>query len=84
MRELVVAIALVTSLCSTAVAGPKEETLQVLEKWTKAFTDSDVDSREARLRLANRAFPSIGDAELTSRIAYARRAGSGGTVSPSH
>ena len=43
MRELVVAIALVTSLCSTAVAGPKEETLQVLEKWTKAFTDSDVD-----------------------------------------
>lgn len=43
MRELLVAIALITSLCSTAIAGPKEEALQVLEKWTKAFTDSDVD-----------------------------------------
>jgi len=44
MRKLLVAIALVISLCSTAAAGPKEETLQVLEKWTKAFTDSDVNS----------------------------------------
>src|SRR6266446_3933002 len=44
MRELLVAVALITSLCSTAIAGPKEEALQVLEKWTKAFTDSDVDS----------------------------------------
>jgi uncharacterized protein (TIGR02246 family) len=43
MRELLVAIALITSLCSTAIAGPKEEVLQVLEKWTKAFKDSDVD-----------------------------------------
>jgi uncharacterized protein (TIGR02246 family) len=25
------------------MAGPKEEALQVLEKWAKAFTDSDVD-----------------------------------------
>jgi len=43
MRELLVALALLASLCSTANAGPKEEALQVLEKWTKAFTDSDVD-----------------------------------------
>jgi uncharacterized protein (TIGR02246 family) len=43
MRELLVAIALITSLCSTAIAEPKEEVLQVLEKWTKAFKDSDVD-----------------------------------------
>src|SRR5437867_13440796 len=43
MRELLVAVALITSLCSTAIAGPKEEALQILEKWTKAFTDSDVD-----------------------------------------
>lgn len=26
-----------------AVAGPKEEALQIVEKWTKAFTESDVD-----------------------------------------
>lgn len=43
MRELLVAIALIASLCSTALAGPKEDALEVLEKWTKAFTASDVD-----------------------------------------
>ncbi len=43
MRELLVATALITALCATALGGPKEEALQVLEKWTKAFTDSDVD-----------------------------------------
>ena len=46
MRELlrvVLAFAVITSLCSTAIAGPKEDALQVVEKWTKAFTDSDVD-----------------------------------------
>jgi uncharacterized protein (TIGR02246 family) len=43
MREILVAVALFTSLCSTAIAGPKEDALQVVEKWAKAFTDSDVD-----------------------------------------
>jgi uncharacterized protein (TIGR02246 family) len=43
MRELLCAVALFVSLCSTVIAGPKEEALQVLEKWTKAFADSDVD-----------------------------------------
>ena len=43
MGKLLIAVALFVSLCSTAVAGPREEALQVLEKWTKAFADSDVD-----------------------------------------
>jgi uncharacterized protein (TIGR02246 family) len=43
MRELLVAIVLIAALGSTANPGPKEEALQVLEQWTKAFTDSDVD-----------------------------------------
>jgi uncharacterized protein (TIGR02246 family) len=43
MRKFLVAVALFASLCSAAVAGPKEEALQVVEKWTKAFTESDVD-----------------------------------------
>jgi uncharacterized protein (TIGR02246 family) len=43
MRIFLSAIALFTALSSIATAGPKEEALQVLEKWTKAFTDSDVD-----------------------------------------
>lgn len=40
---VVLAFALVTSLSSTAIAGPKEDALHVVERWTKAFTDSDVD-----------------------------------------
>jgi len=43
MRKLLFAVALFASLCSTAIAGPKEDALLVLEKWTKAFSDSDVD-----------------------------------------
>jgi uncharacterized protein (TIGR02246 family) len=43
MRKLLVAVALLASLCSTAIAGPKEDAFQILEKWTKAFTDSDVE-----------------------------------------
>ncbi len=43
MRKLLVAATLLASLCSPAIAGPKEDAFQVLEKWTKAFTDSDVD-----------------------------------------
>ncbi len=44
MRKLLFAVALFIPLCSTAIAGPKEDALQVLEKWTKAFIDSDVDA----------------------------------------
>ena len=40
---MLIAVALFASLCSTAIAGPREEALQVVEKWTKAFTESDVD-----------------------------------------
>ncbi len=43
MRKLLLAAVLFASLCSTATAGPREDALQVLEKWTKAFSDSDVD-----------------------------------------
>jgi uncharacterized protein (TIGR02246 family) len=43
MHRLLIAVALFASLCSTAIAGPREEALQVVEKWTKAFTESDVD-----------------------------------------
>ena len=44
MRKSLLAVALFGSLCSTAIAGPKEDALQVVEKWAKAFTDSDVDA----------------------------------------
>ena len=44
MRSFLSAVTLLVSLSSAAIAGPKEEALQVLEKWAKAFTDSDVDA----------------------------------------
>jgi hypothetical protein len=43
MHKLLFALAVLAAFCSSAIAGPKEDALQVLEKWTKAFTDSDVD-----------------------------------------
>jgi uncharacterized protein (TIGR02246 family) len=42
MRKLVAAV-LFASTCSAAVAGPREEALQVVERWTRAFSESDVD-----------------------------------------
>src|ERR1041384_5727587 len=44
MRVLWLVVALILSLSSLAAAGPKEDALQVLEQWGKAFTDSDVDA----------------------------------------
>jgi uncharacterized protein (TIGR02246 family) len=43
MRLFLCAVTLLASI-STVIAGPKEDALQVLDKWTKAFTDSDVDA----------------------------------------
>jgi uncharacterized protein (TIGR02246 family) len=43
MRAFIVITTLVIFLCPHAFAGPKEDALQVLEKWTTAFTESDVD-----------------------------------------
>ena len=31
-------------LCSAALAGPREEAQIVIDRWAKAFTDSDVDT----------------------------------------
>src|SRR5205085_5291098 len=41
---ILVAIAFLMSLTATAIAGPKEDALSVLENWGKAFTDADVDA----------------------------------------
>ena len=44
MRPVLSALTLLMSLSSAAIAGPNEDALQLLEKWAKAFTDSDVDA----------------------------------------
>jgi uncharacterized protein (TIGR02246 family) len=43
VRALLSAIVFVAILSSAATAEPKDEALQVLADWTKAFADSDVD-----------------------------------------
>ena len=43
MRKLAIAVALFASLCSTAIAGPREDALQVVQQWTKNFMEFDVD-----------------------------------------
>ena len=43
MRALLSVLALLGFLSSAANAGPKEDALAVLDKWTKAFAASDVD-----------------------------------------
>ena len=43
MRKLLFAFALFAWFCTTSIAGTKEDALQTVEKWAKAFTESDVD-----------------------------------------
>lgn len=43
MRTFFAVVGLFLSLVSGTIAGPKEEALQVLDAWAKAFTNSDVD-----------------------------------------
>jgi len=42
MRRILICI-LMFALCSVACAGPKEEAVSVVDKWTNAFSASDVD-----------------------------------------
>jgi hypothetical protein len=66
MRKFSVAVALFVSLCSTAIAGPKEEALQVLERWTKAFSESDVDGI-VKLYAADTTFMGTGSKTLVTK-----------------
>jgi uncharacterized protein (TIGR02246 family) len=43
MRVLLSVVAMVAAFSSVAIAGPEEDALQVVEKWSKAFNNSDVD-----------------------------------------
>ncbi len=43
MRAVLAIVGLLCVLSSAAHAGPKEDALAVLDKWTKAFAASDVD-----------------------------------------
>ena len=44
MRNFKVLCLLLVVLCSSAVAGPKEDAFQIVERWAKAFTEADVET----------------------------------------
>ena len=44
MRALFFAMSILISMTTEVFADPKEVALAVLQKWTKAFTESDVDA----------------------------------------
>jgi uncharacterized protein (TIGR02246 family) len=44
MRAVLSGLCLLVSIPTLAVAGPKEDALQVVEKWSKAFGESNVDA----------------------------------------
>lgn len=43
MRALLAGVALIAAFSSGAAAGPREDALEVVAKWNKAFTESDLD-----------------------------------------
>jgi uncharacterized protein (TIGR02246 family) len=67
MRRHAVAVAIAGCLLasSTAFAGPREDALEVLDKWAKAFTASDVDGI-VRLYARDALFLGTGSKTLVS------------------
>ena len=44
MRNYLIAVSMFLSLFTSALAGPAEDAMQVVERWAKAFTDADVET----------------------------------------
>jgi uncharacterized protein (TIGR02246 family) len=66
MLKLLTTFTLSAFLCAPALAGPKEEALQVLHKWTTAFTESDVDAI-TKLYAADALFMGTGSKTLVTK-----------------
>jgi uncharacterized protein (TIGR02246 family) len=43
MRSLFIAVSLLLSLSTSSFAEPADEALQIAQRWTKAFTEADVE-----------------------------------------
>lgn len=66
MRRLLMTLALSATFWSAAVAGPKDDALQVVDKWTQAFTGSDVDAI-VKLYAPDAVFLGTGSKTLVTR-----------------
>ena len=53
-------------LCSSAIAGSKEDAFQVVERWAKAFTEADVDAIVG-LYAADAVFIGTGSKTITTK-----------------
>jgi len=72
MRTFIFAVALVASIAPRAMADPKAEVLQFVEKWAKAFNESDVDGIVA-LYAPDTLFMGTGSKTLVTQTADIRK-----------
>jgi uncharacterized protein (TIGR02246 family) len=72
MRLFVSVVALCASLSSAALAGPREDALAVLDKWTNAFAASDVDAI-VRLYAPDALFMGTGSKTVVTEPAEIRK-----------
>ena len=70
MIKLLTTVAAAT-FCAAAIAGPKEEALEVLHQWTKAFAESDVDGI-TKLYATDALFMGTGSKTLVTKPAEIR------------
>lgn len=72
MRSLMLAAVAGVSLSSAALAGPREEALAVLQRWSEAFAASDVDAISA-LHAPDALFMGTGSRTVVTDTAGIRR-----------
>jgi uncharacterized protein (TIGR02246 family) len=72
MRALLFALALVASIAPRALADPKAEVLQFVQKWAKAFNESDVEGIVA-LYAPDVLFMGTGSKTLVTQTADIRK-----------
>ena len=72
MRSFIFAAAVGVTVSSTALAGPKEDALQVLEQWANAFAASDVDAI-VKLYAPDALFMGTGSKEVVTETAAIRK-----------
>src|SRR3954447_24489169 len=73
MRLLLSVICFVASLPSGAIAGPKEEALEVVDKWTKAFAASDDVDAIVSLNAPDALFMGTGSQTVVTEPAAVRK-----------
>jgi uncharacterized protein (TIGR02246 family) len=72
MRSFLFAVTVGVAVSSNALAGPKEDALQVLEQWANAFAASDVDAI-VKLYAPDALFMGTGSKEVVTETVAIRK-----------